>query len=113
MLPHAGCSRNWPKRGKSGEDRQALLDDLLAILTDPAVADEEIGALIRGEKIGWERLQAAIAQAKPRLPLDHGHLAALDSSYNYLRQFTPAARVGGVRGRDRRDGVVDRGRDAA
>ncbi len=78
------------ERGKSGEDRQALLDDLLAILTDPAVADEEIGALIRGEKIGWERLQAAIAQAKPRLPLDHGHLAALDSSYNYLRQFTPA-----------------------
>ncbi len=78
------------ERGKSGEDRQALLDDLLAIVTDPAVADEEIGALIRGEKIGWERLRAAIAQAKPRLPRDHGHLAALDSSYNYLRQFTPA-----------------------
>nr|WP_245665009.1 hypothetical protein [Nocardia sienata] len=66
------------------------MDDLLAILTDPAVADEDIGALIRGEKIGWERLRAAIAQAKPRLPRDHGHLAALDSSYNYLRQFTPA-----------------------
>ncbi|MEV0111562.1 Tn3 family transposase [Nocardia sp. NPDC050799] len=78
------------ERGKSGEDRQGLLDDLLAILTDPAVADEEIGALIRGEKIGWGRLRAAIAQAKPRLPRDHGHLAALDSSYNYLRQFTPA-----------------------
>ncbi|MFI6309049.1 Tn3 family transposase [Nocardia fusca] len=78
------------ERGKTGEDRQALLDDLLAILTDPAVADEDIGALIRGEKIGWERLRAAIAQAKPRLPRDHGHLAALDSSYNYLRQFTPA-----------------------
>lgn len=78
------------ERGKSGEDRQALLDDLLEIVTDPAVADEEIGALIRGEKIGWERLRAAIAQAKPRLPRDHGHLAALDSSYNYLRQFTPA-----------------------
>ncbi|KAF0846838.1 Tn3 family transposase [Nocardia caishijiensis] len=78
------------ERGKSGEDRQALLDDLLAIVTDPAVADEEIGALIRGERIGWERLRAAVAQAKPRLPRDHGHLAALDSSYNYLRQFTPA-----------------------
>ncbi len=78
------------ERGKSGEDRQALLDDLLAIVTDPAVADEEIGALIRGNKIGWERLRAALAQAKPRLPRDHGHLAALDSSYNYLRQFTPA-----------------------
>ncbi|WSY58332.1 hypothetical protein OH799_18490 [Nocardia sp. NBC_00881] len=43
------------ERGKSGEDRQALLDDLLEIVTDPAVADEEIGALIRGEKIGWEQ----------------------------------------------------------
>ncbi|MEV6216960.1 Tn3 family transposase [Nocardia sp. NPDC051833] len=78
------------ERGKTGEDRQGLLDELLAIVTDPAVADEEIGGLIRGEKIGWERLRAAIAQAKPRLPRDHGHLAALDSSYNYLRQFTPA-----------------------
>ncbi|MEV6655430.1 hypothetical protein [Nocardia fluminea] len=29
------------ERGKSGEDRQALLDDLLAIVTDPAVADRE------------------------------------------------------------------------
>lgn len=78
------------ERGKSGEDRQALLDDLLAIVTDPQIADEEIGGLIRGEKIGWDRLRAAVAQAQPRLPRDHGHLAALDLSYNYLRQFTPA-----------------------
>ncbi len=76
-------------RGKSGEDRQALLDDLLEIIIDSQITDEEIGGLIRGEKIGWERLRAAIAQAKPRLPRDHGHLAALDSSYSYLRQFTP------------------------
>jgi hypothetical protein len=76
--------------GKSGEDRQALLDDLLAVITDPQIPDEDIGGLIRGEKIGWDRLRAALAQAKPRLPRDHGHLAALDSSYNYLRQFTPA-----------------------
>ncbi|WP_045440431.1 DUF4158 domain-containing protein, partial [Nocardia seriolae] len=78
------------ERGKSGEDRQALLDDLLSIITDLQIADEEIGGLIRGEKIGWERLRAAIAQAKPRLPRDHGHLAALAASYSYLRQFTPA-----------------------
>jgi uncharacterized protein DUF4158 len=78
------------ERGKAGEDRQALLDDLLAIITDPQIPDEEIGGLIRGEGIGWERLRAAIAQAKPRLPRDHGHLAALDASYSYLRQFTPA-----------------------
>lgn len=77
-------------RAKSGEDRQALLDELLAIVTDPQITDEEIGGRIRGDRIGWDRLRAAIAQAKPRLPRDHGHLAALDSSCNYLRQFTPA-----------------------
>jgi hypothetical protein len=77
------------ERGKAGEDRQALLDDLLAILTDPQIADEDVGGLIRGERIGLERLRAAGAQAKPRLPRDHGHLAELDSSYSYLRQFTP------------------------
>lgn len=78
------------ERGKSGEDRQALLDDLLTIVTDPQIPDEDIGSLIRGDVIGWERLRAGIAQATPRLPRDHGHLAALDSSYSYLRQFTPA-----------------------
>jgi len=78
------------ERGKTGEDRQALLDDLLAIITDLGIGDEEIGGLIRGDRIGWERLRAAIAQAKPRLPRDHGRLAALDASYSYLRQFTPA-----------------------
>jgi hypothetical protein len=72
------------------ENRQALLDELLAIITDPQIPDEEIGGLVRGEKIGWDRLRSAIAQAKPRLPRDHGHLAALDALYSYLRQFTPA-----------------------
>jgi hypothetical protein len=77
------------ERGKAGEDRQALLDDLLAIITDPGISDEQIGGLIRGERIGWPRLRSAVAQAAPRLPRDHGHLAALDGSYGYLRQFTP------------------------
>lgn len=77
------------ERGKAGEDRQELLDAILAIVGDPAVADEDVGALIRGERIGWARLRAAQATALPRLPRDHGHLAALDGSYGYLRQFTP------------------------
>ncbi|WP_207756981.1 Tn3 family transposase [Nonomuraea cypriaca] len=77
------------ERGKAGEDRQALLDDLLAIITDPQISDEQIGGLIRGERIGWPRLRSAVTQAAPRLPRDHGHLAALDGSYGYLRQFTP------------------------
>jgi TnpA family transposase len=77
------------ERGKAGEDRQALLDDLLVIITDPQISDEQIGGLIRGERIGWPRLRSAVTQAAPRLPRDHGHLAALDGSYGYLRQFTP------------------------
>lgn len=81
------------ERGKAGEDRQALLDDLLIAdpaVADPAVADEDVGGLIRGERIGWPRIRAALAQPVPRLPRDHGHLGALDvSSYGYLRQFTP------------------------
>ncbi|MEO6089760.1 MAG: Tn3 family transposase [Umezawaea sp.] len=77
------------ERGRAGEDRQALLDAILGIVGDPAVPDEDVGALIRGERIGWERLRAAQATALPRLPRDHGHLAALDGSYGYLRQFTP------------------------
>jgi hypothetical protein len=77
------------ERAKSGEDRQALLDALLAIVADPEVPDEQVGGLIRGEMIGWERLRAAQSAALPPLPWDHGHLAALDGSYGYLRQFTP------------------------
>lgn len=77
------------ERAKSGEDRQSLLDAILAIVADPAVPDEQVGALIRGEKIGWQRLRSAQSTALPPLPRDHGHLASLDGSYGYLRQFTP------------------------
>jgi hypothetical protein len=82
--------RRW--RGWLGSLRsiRVLLDELLAIIADPAVADEDVGGLIRGERLGWPRIRAALAQAVPRLPRDHGHLGALDvSSYGYLRQFTP------------------------
>jgi hypothetical protein len=77
------------ERATAGEDRQALLDAILAIACDPAVPDEEVGGLIRGERIGWGRLRSAQSTALPPLPRDHGHLAALDASYGYLRQFTP------------------------
>ncbi|MGW4774791.1 hypothetical protein ACWEO2_43030 [Nocardia sp. NPDC004278] len=43
------------ERGKSGEDRQALLDELLAIVIDPQIADEDFetataddGTAVRG-----------------------------------------------------------------
>ncbi|BAS18377.1 transposase for transposon Tn21 (plasmid) [Arthrobacter sp. Hiyo8] len=77
------------ERARAGEDRQALLDAVLAIVADPAVPDEEVGGLIRGGRIGWDRLRSAQSAALPPLPRDHGHLAALDGSYGYLRQFTP------------------------
>ncbi len=77
------------ERAKSGEDCQALLDDILAIVTDPAIPDEAIGALIRGDRIGWERLTVAVAMAPARLPRDHRHLARVATSYLYLRQFSP------------------------
>lgn len=101
------------ERGKAGEDRQALLDDLLAIITDPRISDEQIGGLIRGDRIGWPRLRSAVAKAAPRLPRDHGHLAALDGSYGYLRQFTAGAGHGAVRRRHRRGRVAGGGGDPA
>ncbi|WSY18711.1 Tn3 family transposase (plasmid) [Embleya sp. NBC_00896] len=77
------------ERAKSGEGRLELLDTILAVVADPAVPDEDVGGLLRGEQIGWERLWSARSSALPPLPRDHGHLAALDGSYGYLRQFTP------------------------
>ncbi len=40
------------ERARGGEDRQALLDDLLAVITDTAIPDDEIGGLLRGDRIG-------------------------------------------------------------
>jgi TnpA family transposase len=58
------------------------------VLLDPAIEDEQVGGRLRNT-IGLERLRAAAAGSTPRLPRDHGHLAMLDDSYTYLRQFTP------------------------
>src|SRR5512135_315842 len=66
------------ERARAGEDRQGLLDELLAILIDTSIPDEDVGGVIRGERIGWPRLRAAAATAQPRLPRDHGHLATMD-----------------------------------
>ena len=79
------------ERAKSGEDRQALLDDMLAITLDPAITHEQVGALLRaGATVGMERMRSARAARQERLPRDHGHLAMLDASMSYLRQFAPA-----------------------
>ena len=75
-------------RARSGEDRQALLDDVLRIVLDPAVTDSEVGARLRGD-IGHQRMRAAWEARRARLPRDHGHLAMMDASMSYLRQFVP------------------------
>jgi TnpA family transposase len=76
------------KRARSGEDRQALLDDILRIVLDPAVGDEQVGTRLR-EGVGLDRMRAAWEARRERLPRDHGHLAMLDASMAYLRQFVP------------------------
>jgi len=75
-------------RAAAGEGRQALLDEILPVLLDVAIEDEQVGGRLRNT-IGMARLRAAAAGSVPRLPRDHGHLAMLDDSYSYLRQFTP------------------------
>jgi hypothetical protein len=76
------------ERARRGEDRQPLLDDILKIVLDPDVSDDQVGARLRGD-IGHERMRAAREARRERLPRDHGHLAMMDASMAYLRQFVP------------------------
>ena len=76
------------ERARRGEDRQALLDDILKIVLDPEIGDDQVGARLRGD-IGHERMRAAWEARRERLPRDHGHLAMMDASMAYLRQFVP------------------------
>ena len=39
------------ERARGGEDRQALLDDILRIVLDPDVGDEQVGARLRGTSV--------------------------------------------------------------
>lgn len=77
-----------PARGRPGKTGEDLLDEILDIVLDPDVDDEQVGPVLR-ERIGLDRMRAARAARKQRLPRDHGHLAMLDASMSYLRQFAP------------------------
>jgi TnpA family transposase len=77
------------ERAKGGENRQALLDEILTIVLDPGIGDEQIGGMLR-TSIGLDRMRAAWAERRERLPRDHGQLSMLDASMSYLRQFAPA-----------------------
>ncbi|MEV3986272.1 Tn3 family transposase [Nonomuraea sp. NPDC049758] len=76
------------ERAKKGEARQLLMDVILPVLNDPGIADEEVGGLLRG-RIGLDKIREVSAINWKPLPRDHGRLAALEASYNYLRRFTP------------------------
>jgi len=76
------------ERARGGENRQQLLDEILAILLDIGIGDDLVGPLLR-EGVGMDRMRAAWAAKQERLPRDHGHLALMHASMNYLRQFVP------------------------
>nr|WP_165977471.1 Tn3 family transposase [Nonomuraea diastatica] len=76
------------ERAKKGEARQLVMEMILPVLADPSIADDEVGGMLR-ERIGMQRLREITSDAWKPLPRDHGRLSELESSYTYLRQFTP------------------------
>ncbi|SDG69828.1 Transposase and inactivated derivatives, TnpA family [Lentzea fradiae] len=75
-------------RAKASERKLDLLEEILAVAVDEAVADVEVGARLR-RGIGMDRLRAARRDPRDRLQRDHGHLALIDASFTYLREFAP------------------------
>ncbi|GAA4602539.1 hypothetical protein GCM10023195_07860 [Actinoallomurus liliacearum] len=71
-----------------GMDAHLLDLSMLPVLVDPAVADEDVGGLLR-ERIGMDKLREIASVNWKPLPRDHGRLATLEASYSYLRKFTP------------------------
>ena len=84
----SGTEEALAERAKKGEARQLLMDVILPVLADPSVPDELVGGRLR-DQIGMPRLREITAGSWKPLQKDHGRLSELDSSYSYLRQFTP------------------------
>ncbi|MEV5543700.1 Tn3 family transposase [Saccharopolyspora shandongensis] len=76
------------QRARASEDRLSLLEEILTVTTDLDVPDVDVGAKLRAG-IGLERMRAARRDPKNRLLRDHGHLALIDASFTYLREFVP------------------------
>jgi hypothetical protein len=81
-------------RAKASEHKLELLEQILVVATDEVIADAEVGARLR-RGIGMDRLRAARRDPKDRLQRDHGHLALIDASFTYLREFAPHV-IGGL-----------------
>lgn len=76
------------ERAMKGEARRLVTEMILPVLADPSIADDEVGGMLR-ERIGMQRLREITSDVGKPLPRDHGLLSELESSYTYLRQFTP------------------------
>nr|WP_218002644.1 DUF4158 domain-containing protein [Nocardia brevicatena] len=61
---------------------------ILPVLADPSIPDEQVGGIVR-DRIGMQMLQELNTDTWTPLSKDRGRLSELDSSYTYLRQFTP------------------------
>src|SRR6266704_2035016 len=81
------------ERAKRSEDKLAIAEQVLPVLADPAVADEQVGGLLR-ERIGMGRLRAAVL-AEPA---------------TWRRSPSPAARGSGAAGGGGRVAVAQRRR---
>jgi hypothetical protein len=81
-------------RAKASEHKLDLLEEILGVATDEAIADAEVGGRLR-RGIGMDRMRAAQRDPKDRLQRDHGHLALIDASFTYLREFAPHV-IGGL-----------------
>jgi Domain of unknown function (DUF4158)/Tn3 transposase DDE domain len=75
-------------RAKNDVNKMDLLEEMLAVTTDLAVPDAEVGGLLRGG-IGLDRMRRARRDPKDRFYRDHGHLDTVEDSFTYLRQFAP------------------------
>jgi hypothetical protein len=64
------------------------MDVILPVLADPSIPDEQVGGILRN-RVGMQMLRELNSDTWTPLPKDHGRLSELDSSYTYLRQFTP------------------------
>jgi hypothetical protein len=59
------------ERARTGEDRQALLDDILVIVLDPDVADDQVGGRLR-QDVGRERMRRRTRPAVSGCPATTG-----------------------------------------
>ena len=84
------------EHARRGEDRQRVLDEILAGSARSRGRRRGGRACCCANASGWSGCGRRGSPASNALPRDHGHLAMLDASMSYLRQFAPTV-LGAVR----------------